>query len=54
MLSDYIDAYIEAAMAGNKKEKLRIAKELNKLSMDNTTIAIVASERYKEMKKGTK
>lgn len=42
MLSDYIHAYIDAIVKGDKKEMERIERELRVLGMDRATLLAIA------------
>ena len=47
MLSDYINAYVEAIKANDEKSKVRIEKDLAKLGMDRYTLSMLAKEQMK-------
>ena len=49
MLSDMINAYVEAQKKGNTKEMQRIEKQLAKLGMDRMTLQILAKEVSKNV-----
>lgn len=44
MLSDYIDAYIQAKKDGNKKEMQRIERDLSRLGMDKYSLLAIVDE----------
>ena len=50
MLSNYINAYIDAIVKGDKREMERIERELRTLGMDRATIMAVAKITMKEKK----
>lgn len=47
MLSDYIHAYIDAIVKGDKKEMERIERELRVLGMDRATLMGIAKIEMK-------
>ena len=47
MLSDYIEAYIEAKKNNNVKQMERIEKQLAKLGMDKHSLDVVVAELSK-------
>ena len=44
MLSDMIEAYVEAQKQGNTKEMQRIEKQLAKLGMDKYTLMVLVND----------
>jgi hypothetical protein len=49
-MSEYIEAYLQALKAKDKKEMARIERDLQKLGMDKYTLMAVVKEMMKEVK----
>ena len=49
-MSEYIEAYIKALRANDKKEMSRIERDLRKLGMDRYTLIVLVKELLKEGK----
>ena len=47
-MSEYIEAYVKALKANDKKEMARIERDLQKLGMDRYTLLTVVKEVMKE------
>ena len=47
-MSEYIEAYVKALKANDKKEMARIERVLRKLGMDRYTLMVVVKEMIKE------
>ena len=47
-MSEYIEAYVKALKANDKKEMARIERNLWRLGMDKHTLLVVVKEMMKE------
>lgn len=47
-MSEYIEAYVKALKANDRKEMARIERDLQKLGMDRYTLIVLVKELLKE------